>query len=212
MDYLDKLDSALDGNIYFREIGAMDGKRHDDMYKYIQKYNWKGILVEPLRDMFEKLKINYSNKQGLIFENSAISNRNSKKKIYRVPRKIIKTQNLPGWVDGISSFHKNKSEISHFDKFAIQETIQAITFNNLVKKHNIDRIDVLQIDTEGHDYKIFKQIFPKFKPLFIKVEYKHLKKEEKSEIKQTLQKYGYEVVRKNGDYIATYPFEKLQFY
>lgn len=80
MDYLDKLDRVLDGKIYFCEIGAMDGKRHDDMYKYIQKYNWKGILVEPLRDMFEKLKINYSNKQGLIFENSAISNRNSKKK------------------------------------------------------------------------------------------------------------------------------------
>ena len=212
MNYLDKLDSKLNGDISFCEIGAMDGKRHDDMYKYIQRYNWKGLLVEPLKDMFQQLKKNYSNKSGLIFENSAISNRNGNKYIYRVPKNIIKKEKLPGWVDGISSFHKDKSEISRFDDYAVREKIRAITVNSLVKKHNIERIDVLQIDTEGHDFKIFKQIFPKFQPLFIKIEYKHLEKEEKKEIKQTLQNYGYNVVRKNGDYIATYPFEKLELY
>lgn len=212
MDYLDKIDNLLNGKIYFCEIGAMDGRRHDDMYKYIQKYNWKGILVEPLGDMFQQLKINYSNKKGLIFENSAISNRNADKYLYRVPKKIIKEEKLPGWVDGISSFHKNNSEISRFNDFAIKEKIHSITFNTLVKKHGIKRIDVLQIDTEGHDYKIFKQIFPKFKPLFIKIEYKHLKKEEKSALKNILINNGYEVIRKNGDFIATIPIENIQFY
>lgn len=203
MNYLHKLHDFLDGDIFFCEIGAMDGKRHDDMHRYIKRYNWKGLLVEPLRDMFERLKDTYSDKKGIAFENAAVSDTDSHAKIYRVPIDIIKAHRLPGWVDGISSLYANRNEISHYSKFAVRETVRTTTFDTLVKKHHISRIDVLQIDTEGHDYAIFQQIFPRFTPYMIKVEYKHLLRNEKDEIKTILQKHGYKVITKDGDFIAT---------
>ena len=46
-------------NFFFIQIGANDGVRADESYDFITKNNLKGIVVEPLSDMFEKLCQNY---------------------------------------------------------------------------------------------------------------------------------------------------------
>jgi len=203
MEYLNEIDKLLKGDIFFVEIGAMDGKRHDSMYKYIQKYNWKGILIEPLPDMFEKSKKNYSNKDNLLFENSAISSYKGTHNIYRILDDVIKENKLENWADGISSFYKTK-HINEFDKYITNQIITCITFQNLVDKYNIKKIDVLQIDTEGHDLIILQLILPLFQPLFIKVEYKHLKREDRKTMRNLLIKYGYKISTASGDYICTF--------
>ena len=65
-DYLDeKLDKIMiDYNkkhkdFFFVQIGANDGFKADPIYLYVRKYGWKGILVEPVSYIFEKLKENY---------------------------------------------------------------------------------------------------------------------------------------------------------
>jgi len=200
MDYLHELNYELNNDIFFCEIGAFDGKRFDDLYDYIQQYKWKGILVEPLKDAFKKLKENYKNIKGLKYENSAITEQNKIKNIKRVINR--KENKLPGWLDGSSSFFDNK----HTKKFNfIEEPVKCITFLSLVKKHNIKRIDVLQIDTEGYDLKIFKQIIPYFKPYFIKIEYIHLNKNDRKILKTMLLENGYEVSSKYGNYLAYLP-------
>ena len=37
-------------------VGAMDGRMFDPIYPYVYKYHWKGLFIEPLPDLFEKLK------------------------------------------------------------------------------------------------------------------------------------------------------------
>ena len=55
------------------QIGANDGKRFDTLNFYIKKHNCKSLLVEPIKEYFQKLKVNYKNCDFVIFENSAIS-------------------------------------------------------------------------------------------------------------------------------------------
>ena len=66
------------------QIGANDGKRFDPLNKYLIKYETKAIFVEPIKEHFEKLKRNYSNKNNCIFENSAISDFNGHTEIFKV--------------------------------------------------------------------------------------------------------------------------------
>lgn len=65
---------ALRGqNISFIQVGANDGRYGDPLHKYIVKYPWRGILVEPQPDVFTRLCANYAAyKDRLIFKNVAI--------------------------------------------------------------------------------------------------------------------------------------------
>ena len=48
-------------NGYFIEIGANDGINLSNTYLLEKNYNWKGICVEPIPDIFNKLKNNRPN-------------------------------------------------------------------------------------------------------------------------------------------------------
>ena len=55
------------------QIGANDGKRFDILNIFIKKYSPKTILVEPIKENFTNLKLNYKGQNNIFFENSAVS-------------------------------------------------------------------------------------------------------------------------------------------
>ena len=50
------------------QIGANDGLRFDNINKFIKKYQLKSILVEPIREYFEQLKVNYQNYENIFLK------------------------------------------------------------------------------------------------------------------------------------------------
>ena len=81
------------------------------------------------------------------------------------------------------------------DDVVKEETVNCITFDELVKKHTIEKIDILQIDTEGYDYLIFKQIdLDRFKPEFIRIEICNLPKDEEDKVIDKFSKHGYHYI------------------
>ena len=217
--YLHKISKEIP-EIFFLEIGAMDGKSFDELHQFIKHYKWHGVLVEPLKDMFELLKINYSGCKNLYFENSAITDREEIKPILRIPINIVEKGLAPIWAKGISSFYDNRNAIGgmggllygrkmdeksfeSYKKYIVQENVNCITLEKLISKYNVTKVDVLQIDTEGSDYKIFKQFdLNKFKPYFIKVEVGNLPRSEYQEIKSILEKNYYDCELKGLDLYA----------
>ena len=72
--------------LYFFQVGANDGRSNDPINYYIKKYGWKGILIEPQKKIFSKLKNEYRKyTQNVIFENIAISSTNGEIELY-VPK------------------------------------------------------------------------------------------------------------------------------
>ena len=138
----------------FIQIGANDGKMADPLYNWIKKYGWKGILVEPQKKGFEKLKINYrNNKKNLIFENVAISDKNGTRDLFKVKDGQIKES----WQKGIATFCPDRNALKGFGKNNItKETVQCITFDTLISRNKVNRIDLLQIDVEGYEYFVLK--------------------------------------------------------
>ncbi len=201
-------------NFFFVQIGANDGLKADPMYLYVKKYNWSGILVEPVSYIFEKLKENYRDTKNLFFENIAIGDKNSYKDFYRL--KQISHKNVPLWYDEIGSFlkenvTKHKDKFPELENYLITEKIKCLTLSSLFKKYNLKKIDLLQIDAEGYDYHIVKQIpFNKFKPVMIRYEDRHLSLEQKKYCKDLLFKNGYKVIDISGDSFA-YLNKNIQF-
>jgi FkbM family methyltransferase len=193
--------------VNFIQIGSCDGITADPINNLINKYEWHGILVEPVPYLFDKLKKNYEQVKGrLTFENSAIATSNGQLKFYRL--KKSESSDLPAWYDQLGSFSKDvvfkhKDSIPHFDELLIEDTVNAITFNDLVKKHSVEKIDFIQIDAEGYDYEILKMIpFSKYEIDFIMFENRHLSESDYKEALNLLKQYGFKVGSKYKDTIA----------
>ena len=80
-----------------------------------------------------------------------------------------------------------------------------MSFADLLNEYNIERIDLLQIDTEGYDSEIIRGLdFSKIKPSFIHFEHGEgvMSKEDFSEVLDILHRNGYEIAMEPNDVTA----------
>jgi hypothetical protein len=77
-----------------------------------------------------------------------------------------------------------------------------VTLPGLLETHDIRWIDLLHIDTEGHDWKILRQLnLDKISPFVIMFENKHFNQEERDEVMFKLgQKY--KIIDLGADYLC----------
>ena len=87
-------------------------------------------------------------------------------------------------------------------KHRVVENVQCVTLEMLFAKHDIQQLDLLQVDAEGYDFEILKTLdFSKIKPRFINYE-RVLLKENESVCRDMLTKHGYELVDWGQDTLA----------
>jgi FkbM family methyltransferase len=147
---------------FFVNIGANDGIENDPLYEFVKKNSWKGVYVEPGIESFTALKNNFNNTEGIIFENIAITD-------------------FDGEIDlffGTTYQHFSVSEPYAnwmYDVVPNKRQVPCLTPSSLLRKHNITNVDVVSIDTEGHDSVILCN-FPldTIKPKVIIAEFVHV--------------------------------------
>ena len=190
------------------QIGANDGVSHDHLHNIIKKFQLKSLLLEPIKKYFLDLQNNYLNYDNVRFENSALSANNEILFLYKVnPEYLNKYGTLSC---GISSFYKEhllKHGIK--EKHIIQEKINQISFDELLKKYRINSFDLLLIDTEGYDCHIVDNFFlkvNKIRPIII-FEWSHIKNIELENTLKTIIDNNYSFFPL-GDDIFCFPIEK----
>ena len=47
------------------QVGANDGLRFDNINKFIKKHKTKSVLLEPIKEYFDRLKENYKNYENI---------------------------------------------------------------------------------------------------------------------------------------------------
>ncbi len=181
--------------VFFAQIGANEGSTEDPLYPHIRLKNWKGLLIEPYEEAFRKLKLNFPGNKGLIFEQAALSSTESTANFYYIVRK---DPSVPEWVSKLNSFDRSITNgvVEKFgDKVEIKsKEILCTTLSQLTQRHEIDQIDLIFIDTEGHDYEILKSIDLDFlKTELVIFEHRHLKKGDHRAAVELLIDNGYDV-------------------
>jgi FkbM family methyltransferase len=147
---------------YFIEVGANDGVSNDPIYHTIIKHNLSGIVVEPNPSVIPHLSKNYATNSNVIVENSAIT---------------LNTGDTKMFFSSGSTLHNTLSKNyanRNFPNNIIETMVHGISFQDLLQKHNVAKVDLLLIDVEGYDF-ILLQSFPfdAIKPKIIRVEMLH---------------------------------------
>ena len=175
------------------QIGANDGKTFDPIYRSLVKNtNWEALLVEPVPYIFNQLKQNYPSHSRFRFENVAINDGTSQV-FYSIRREAEDNiENLPYWYYQLGSFEK-ENILKHFDgllePYLEPIMLKGLTLKDLFLKHNLGYFDLLNIDTEGYDWKILSQLdLVKHSPTLIIYEHKHLSDRERAQSLRFLEK------------------------
>ena len=192
----------------FVKVGANDGISGDPCSDIILKYqNWCGILIEPVPYCFEKLKTNFSDAERFELIQLAIGPRSNKSKFYYVDSKAKEEiPDLPYWYDQLGSFYKSHIENrlnGVLKDYIIEAEIEVLPLSELVKRQNIEHIDLLHIDTEGYDFEVIKTLdFSFVLPTLIFVEHVHLSYEDKRSMVSLLKKFDYKIYDCGTDFFA----------
>jgi FkbM family methyltransferase len=139
-------------NGIYIELGAMDGILYSNTKFFEDNLQWKGILIEPHPDNYELLKQNRPN--NFLF-NNLVSN-SSEELEYKYFMNNSSGVNYSG-VSGATLTLPNE----HYNNFFnILHDPQCVTFikpetlTNIINSTNINHIDLLSLDVEGHEYEV----------------------------------------------------------
>jgi FkbM family methyltransferase len=190
----------------FAEVGANDGEQHDLLRPLILSQPWRGIIVEPVPYVFERLKRNYRDRPGLALENVAIGPQDGRRTFYHLAEvEDPSREGLPNWYDGIGSFSR-KEVLSHerhipdVESRLVETEVQCLTLETLCRRNGVDRLDLLLIDTEGYDWEIIRHIdFAAWMPRLLVYEHYHLGPEERRNCREHVRRLGYETMEEHFD-------------
>jgi len=200
--YIDLLLETKNADPFVLEIGAMDGILFDDLHEYISQYNMRGLMVEPLVDEYEKLVENYSHTNNrLKFANVAVTEHSGTQMMVRIQTKV----DTPIQYRGMSSCFKDRNGLINLQDSCHTVRVDCLTLPELLEIYSVKSIDILQIDTEGYDYHILKQLdFSKFSPELILFETCCLPSEELNATRTLLSNNSYHLIQNGpGDCIAS---------
>jgi len=188
--------ASLTPEFFFIQVGANDGVTYDPIRKYILKYHWHGILIEPQPDIFRKLVANYDGEAQLRFENAAIAPEDGVVSLFTVDDLHLHV---------LASFEKE-----HLSKHKLPKgtplkelKVPALSVSSLLSRHAVSRIDLLQIDVEGYDFDIIKMFdFNQIKPKIIRFEHAHMAIKTRRECWNYLADWGYSLLTSGMDTLA----------
>lgn len=193
-----------DANFFFLQIGANDGVSADPLHESVLQYALPGLLVEPLPDLFERLRANYANQPSVAFECCAIGRSDGEATIYRVRADA----RLPPWLQLIASFNRDHllavgSEVPDLERYVESVEVPCLTLPTLLSKHGIQNLTLLQVDTEGFDCEIVRMALEAgLRPPIINYESCHVSRKDRADCKEQLMAAGYGFIDIGGDTLA----------
>jgi FkbM family methyltransferase len=177
------------------QIGANDGDKGDYLDTYVRCLDWTGILVEPIPYVFEALETRHGTNPRLTLVNAAIADHDGTARIHYLPK--ADDPDLPEWYDALASFRRDvivdhAPWIPDIESRVSSIEVPALTMDSLCAAHGIREFDLVQIDTEGYDYEVVKQIdLDKHRPAVVLYEHYHLRPGEREMCEQHLERHGY---------------------
>src|SRR5262249_42395321 len=152
-------------NAFFVQVGSNDGEQFDPLRGAILRRPWRGIMIEPVPYVFERLQQNYGRfADRITLEPVAIGDCDGELPFYHLaPVTDHEAEGLPQWYDGIGSFQrehllKHTEYIPDVADRVVCTNLPTLTFESLCLRNGVGRIDLLHIDAEGSDFDVVKSV------------------------------------------------------
>lgn len=156
------------------QIGAHVGNTpNDPLYRAVLPRLKEGrgrlLLVEPVKEYFEQLVENYRGVPNVSFENAAVAERSGEASFFRLGVDPVQ-HGFPEWLTQLGSLKEQRMrelweryeadpELQRFYlEHRVEERVRCVAFDELLRKHDIAAVDLLQIDVEGYELEILRTI------------------------------------------------------
>jgi hypothetical protein len=147
-------------NLNFIEIGTCN---FDTLISKADE-SQRGISIEPISIYLNNLP----NKRNVLKIHCGISNVEGVEEFYYIPIETIKYYKMPLWLMGcnsIRSYHTTAINLCKkynldYKEIIKKEIVNILPLTKIINIFNIESIDFLKIDTEGHDCIIMSDILP----------------------------------------------------
>jgi len=192
----------------FIQIGGCDGVRNDPIHHFLKQNQneVRGVVLEPLPDLFEQLEQTYRTFAHVVPLNLAIHNEQREMTIHRVDPSKLK--DAPEYAVGISSFDPNHHRRTNIpDEMMTEVVVPCRTLTEIYLEHHFQKLDLLQIDAEGYDAEIVLGInFETVNPAVIRFEHGvksgTMTWHQLEDVIAHLHIHGYECILQDSDAIA----------
>lgn len=161
-----KLDAILNHKRegFYIEAGANDGVTQSNTMFFEYYRNWRGILIEPIKEIFDKCVASRSPKN--VFINAALVG--NEKKEHADFAWAKESSGLLGVINE-GDVTKQLDKMRH--EAITKERVHCITLNNILSRLPGTKIDLLILDLEGYEINVIKSIdFKKYNIEHILVE------------------------------------------
>jgi len=187
-------------DLIFLQIGVYDGITHDPLRHHIVKHPWRGIMVEPQSRSVAGLRQLYADRPDIQVVQAALDAQAGQRTLY-----TVQGSNAPAWAGGLASFDratvaKHETWCPGLSQMIHEEQVPCTPFAEVLQQLPGDRLDILQIDTEGADGFILSLFpFEKIQPAIVHFEIKHLSLPEQETVMNRLIAHGYKLARSGGE-------------
>lgn len=153
---------------FYVDIGAND-PNHDSVTKYFYEKGWRGINVEPIRSLWEKLE---EQRQRDINVNVGVSKEEGALKFREYPRG-----------NGLSTFSTEmqatyERDPSEHTRQFVEYEVKIQPLSRILAEHKVDDIHFLKVDVEGYEYEVLaSNDWERYRPWVICIEANHVNKD-----------------------------------
>jgi FkbM family methyltransferase len=180
-------------DVFFVQIGSHDGISGDPLQPHIDRHpGWRGIMVEPIPETYAQLRGRRTDPRFRLVQ-AAVTDHDGTVTMYVFDDDELNVTKLATIESRLAGRY------TQFRSTSVE--VQAMTFASLTQ--DVDDIDLLHIDAEGHDAKILAQVdFDAWTLSAVLFEDRHLEPDERSLTTERLESHGYRLWWNGRDTLA----------
>ena len=184
----------------FLQVGAYDGISTDPLRKFIERFGWRGVMLEPQPGPAQQLRDLYPEGSGIAVLQHALDRERTTRSLY-----VVESDEVPKWVGGMASFDrsqilKHEGLIPGIAAMVREIQVSCVTFEDALDQLESERLDLLQIDAEGADgYLLSLFPFDRIRPAIVHWEIKNMTRQAQENTLDLLRGHGYRIARSGGE-------------
>ena len=196
-DYIFDEMSRQEAVVRFVQVGANDGTDTDPLRSHIVSHGWRGLLIEPIPEVFDRLKKTYGDQPGLDFAKVAVWSDEGEKTFHVVKgRDALSSLSLETILRHEPKYDDLRSELRTI-------TVPARRLDNLLRETGHAEPHVLVVDAEGCDDVVLRTFdFSAHKPRVVQFEHVHLSAAASAALRDWLTDLGYALLSDRHDALA----------
>jgi FkbM family methyltransferase len=181
---------------FYVDVGSHDGVSLNNTLYFERNNNWRGINIEPIKCVFDKLVENRTTDRNTNI-NCAICNYDGEADFYLNEGY---TEMLSGIIENYDARHLERLKNENTEMLATTQVVKVNTkrLQTILDEHEVSHIHYLSIDVEGAEFEVIKSI--DFDKVFVDViGFENNYEEVSIPIIQYLIKKGFKVVKVSTD-------------